>query len=243
MERVYDRVTAHCPGAMSRDRERWDLLLGDLPEQRAGASETQVVVAEVDGEPAGYASYRIVQGATPHSSPEGELKLTELLADAPEVHAALWRHVLDTSLVRRLTARIRPHPDPLLLLLADPRHARAALLDSLWLRLVDVPRALAERTFSAPIAVTLRVHDAFLPANDGTWRVEVDDLGAATVTPTDTTPDLELSAADLAAAHLGGTTLASLGAAGRVVEHSPGALVSASRAWAWHEAPYTVDVF
>ncbi len=243
MERVYERVTATAPGAMSRDRERWDLLLADLPEQRAGGSEMQVVVAEVDGDAVGYASFRIAQGSTTWSSSDGELRLVELLAETPEVHAALWRHVLDTSLVRRLTARIRPHPDPLLLLLADPRHARAALLDGVWLRLVDLPRALSERTYSAPTAVTLRVHDAFLPANDGTWRVEIDDMGAATVTPTGTEPDLELTAADLGAAHLGGTTLASLAAAGRVIEHSPGTLLAASRAWSWHEAPYTVDIF
>ena len=243
MEQLYDRVIATAPGAMTRDRERWDLLTADLPDQRGGASETQVVVAEVDGEPAGYACYRIAQNPTPWSTPENELKLTELLATTPEVQAALWRHVLDTSLVRRLTARIRPHPDPLLLLLADPRHAHVAFLDALWLRLVDAPRALTERTYSAPAALTLRVHDAFLPANDGTWRVEIDDMGSATVTPTDTSPDLELGAAELGAAHLGGTTLASLGLAGRVIEHSPGALLAASRAWAWHEPTYTVDIF
>jgi predicted acetyltransferase len=147
-------------------------------------------------------------------------------------------------LFRRVTARTQPSPDPLLLLLADPRHAQTAVTDALWLRLVDLPRALAERLYSGPSALTLRVHDRFLPWNDGVWRVEIDELGSATVESAPAaSPDLELSAVELGAAHLGAQSLAGLAAAGRVVEHAKGALVNATRAWSWHVPPHTPDIF
>ena len=47
--------------------------------------------------------------------------------------------------------------------------------DNLWVRLLDVPAALAGRRYAAPVDVVLDVHDARLPANAGRWRLTTGD--------------------------------------------------------------------
>lgn len=55
--------------------------------------------------------------------------------------------------------------------------------------------------------------------------------------------DLSLDIADLGAAHLGATHLHDLALAGRVVEHTPGALAAASTAWAWSPTATCPEIF
>ena len=67
--------------------------------------------------------------------------------------------------------RKRPVDDPLLFQLADPRRARPRLKDALWVRIIDVPGALAGRRYSGPVDVVIEVRDDLLPANAGRWRL------------------------------------------------------------------------
>jgi predicted acetyltransferase len=243
---VFERLVGSVPGMMSRDEPRWDIVLHDSPSRRGGAGPLEFVVAiGPDGAPLGYAGYRTSLEFGADGAADGRVEVTEVLALDPSTYAALWRHLLDLSLYSRAVARRQPDPEPLLKLLADPRRAGARSIDALWIRLVDVARALEERTYSAPLSVALRVHDTFCPWNDGTWQVDIDPMGAASArrAPDGAAADLELSVADLAAAHLGAVSLTSLAAAGRVRERRPGALVAATRAWSWHQAPLTLDVF
>ncbi|HVE98169.1 MAG TPA: sterol carrier protein domain-containing protein, partial [Mycobacteriales bacterium] len=112
----------------------------------------------------------------------------------------------------------------------------------LWVRLVDVPVALAQRRYAAPGAVVLEVTDAVCDWNTG--RYLLDATGAvAGCERTDRAPELELSVTELGAAFLGGTRLGSLAAAGRVVEHVPGALARADAMFAWSPLPACPEVF
>jgi predicted acetyltransferase len=113
---------------------------------------------------------------------------------------------------------------------------------NLWIRLVDVPAALAARTYAAPLDVVLEVDDAFCPWNAGRHRLAAMD-GRAACERTDAAADLALSAADLGAAYLGGTRLAALHAIGRVRELRPGAVERASLAFGTAREPWCPEVF
>ena len=77
------------------------------------------------------------------------LQVEDLHADNVAATAALWRFLLDVDLVGEVTAWLRPLDERLDLLLADPRDLTVTgIEDELWLRLVDVPTALAARTFA-----------------------------------------------------------------------------------------------
>ena len=84
----------------------------------------------------------------------------------------MWRFLLGVDLIAHVEAAV-PVDDPLDLLLADPRDAVVTgLADETWLRLVDVPAALAARTFRADVApLLLAVHDPLLPDNAGVYRI------------------------------------------------------------------------
>ena len=64
--------------------------------------------------------------------------------------------------------------EPLRWLLADPRRFNVtALYDNLWLRLLDVPRALAARTYGSPGRLALEVTDPFLSPAVQTFHLQV----------------------------------------------------------------------
>lgn len=238
---VYDAAAATRPGFFARDDHWWRDLAYDPERHRDGASPLVGVVHETRGSPDGYALYR-TKWASEAGLPAGELRVAEMIAATPTAYAAVWRYLLDLDLMASVVARRRPVDDPLEHLLADPRRLRTQVSDGLWVRLVDVRRALAARTYSAPVDVVVEVRDPLLPRNDGCLRLSGDTDGA-TCQPTGDRPELSLDVVDLGAAYLGGTSLAALARAGRVVEHRPGALDRAAIAFLGVTAPYCPQVF
>jgi len=103
--------------------------------------------------------------------------------------------------------------------------------DWLWVRLVDVPAALAARRYGAEGRVTVEVADTFCPQNEGRYQLEGGPAGAG-CNPTTAASDLALSVADLGAAYLGGVRFSTLARAGRVEELTAGALARADAMFA-----------
>ncbi len=148
----------------------------------------------------------------------------------------------DLDLTHEVTPFMLPVDDVVTSLLVDPRSASPRLADNLWVRVVDVPGALAARRYAADVDVVLHVTDARLPDNAGRWRLRAEAFGAATAERTDDAADVSLDVRELGAAYLGGTSLAALGAAGLVTEHSP-TRSRASAAFGWPVAPVCSWVF
>jgi predicted acetyltransferase len=111
------------------------------------------------------------------------------------------------------------------------------VFDGLWVRLVDVQRALAARTYESEVDVILGIDDEFCPWNAGAWRLLGGPAGA-TCERTDQEPDLVVDVRELGAVYLGRPSLARLGAAGLVDLRTPGALATTSRAFATERLPW-----
>jgi predicted acetyltransferase len=227
-EAVYARRVPERPGMLVR-RPGWEQVeLLDTDRHRAGGSPLQCVVAERDGEEGlvGYARFRVKPDWGPGGA-AGVVRLSALEAVDPAAHAALWRFLLDIDLTSSVVAYRRPVDEPWLHMVSDVRRCGLRVQDDLHVRLVDVGAALGARTYQAPVDLVLEVEDAFCPWNEGRWRL-VGDARGASCERTERTADLALSVRELASAYLGGVSLASLGAAGRVRELRPGALTEAS---------------
>jgi predicted acetyltransferase len=176
------------------------------------------------------------------SGPVGSLRLESLIASTPEAYAALWRYLLDVDLVASISASMRRVDEPLRFLLADSRQPKTSIEDGIWLRLVDVARALAGRRYATEGRLVLRVRDAFCPWNDGHFEL-IGGPSNAECTPCAGNPDLELTVADLAAVYLGGNRFRALGEAGRIQEINRGALALADAMFATDRAPWCPSFF
>ena len=100
--------------------------------------------------------------------------------------------------------------DPLLYLLADPRRVRSVVSDGLWVRLVDVGSALAQRHYASPVDVVIEVADELCPQNACRWRLAAEAGVApagfrATCERTTAPADVVLPVWAVGAAYLGGT--------------------------------------
>ncbi|MDA3646488.1 GNAT family N-acetyltransferase [Saccharopolyspora indica] len=233
----YSAVAADRIGWLSRSDGSWEARVLDWPTVRSDLGAPRFAV-----HPDGYAIYRAKREWTPRG-PAYQLHIAELVATTPQAYAALWRYLLDFDLVAEVHWRKAALDEPVLGMLANPRAVDRRVLDALWVRLVDLDRALMTRRYAAPLDVVLDVTDRFCPWNEGRWRLRADASGSATATRTEDAGHVSLDITDLAAAYLGGSTLAALARSGRVVEHEPGTLVATSRAFATDCAPHCQEGF
>ncbi|WP_336322624.1 GNAT family N-acetyltransferase [Streptomyces lavendofoliae] len=235
-EAVYERLVPLRPGMLAR-RPGWERLpVLDPPGGRDGGSPLTCVLAERDGEVAGFALYSVKPDWEP-AGPQGTVRLRHLGALDPVTYAALWRFLCGIDLTSTLQVGNRPVDDPWQHLVSDLRRCDLREQDGLHARLVDLPAALEARTYQVPVDVVLEVDDAFCPWNTGRWRLSGDAKGAA-CSRTDDAADLALSVRELGAAYLGGVSLASLAGAGLVRELRRGALAEASPAFGSAVAPW-----
>ena len=224
---IYDRVRLRTPGMFARADTWWDMrTLADPPDRRQGGGEKNCVVLELDGQPAGYALYRMFpkfeEGAA-----AGHADVIEAVADGPSATAELWRLLLEMDWVATLKAYLLPIDHVLLHQLSYPRRMRMRVGDALWVRLVDVGAALSAREYGGGGEVVLELDDAFLPENTGTWRV-----AAGAAERTDAAADLALPVGELAGPYLGGFTFMELVHAGVVRELREGGAARADALFA-----------
>jgi predicted acetyltransferase len=238
---VYDSLRLRQPGAVSRPQGIWSAHLHDPIAERQGASTMYHAIHEtVPGVADGYVSYRI-KGSWEGSTALNELLVVELLAAGPAAYRALWEYVLGTDLCQTISCGRGRVDEPLRWLLASPRRFTVnELSDFLWLRLLDVPRALAARAYGAAGRLVFEVTETFPERRQACYLLQADRTGtpAADCETTDAEPDLTLEIDALGAAYLGGVTFATLAAAGRVRELKAGAIERADAMFSSGSAPF-----
>jgi predicted acetyltransferase len=231
------------PGWVTRDTpELAAMWLTDSPLYRNGREMERIAIVERAGLPVGYALFRR-KGEWGPEGPEGSVRVAETIATDAAASHALWSRLLDLDLTTEVTTGMLATDDPLLSLLVDVRAAKAAWKDNVWLRIIDLPAALAGRQYQTDVDLVLGVSDALLPDNAGRWRLTARAFAAASVTRTDAPADLALDVRELGAVYLGGTSLLELAGAGLVSELRQGALRDASLAFGWPVAPGSSWIF
>jgi predicted acetyltransferase len=236
---LHEDVRRERPGEINRLRPWWDKFFRDRERDRGGAGPRTYVVHESrSGAVDGYVVYRQVT-TWPDGLASNCIQVDDLAAATPAVHQALWRYLLDLDLSAEISARARPLDEPLRWMLADPRRLRTTRVsDHLWVRIVDVPAALAARGYCSEDRLVLEVSDAGRGAA-ATYTLEaLPDRGVCRRSRKGEDPELSLSLADLGAVYLGGVAPSTLAAAGRVTELRPGAVARADRAFASPVAPF-----
>jgi len=239
---LYDRLLAQRPGALDRDADWWRFRIYDPESRRKGAAALRFALHyDKRGRVDGFASFR-VKGGDSGDNPAAEVQVGDIEAAGPSAYAALWRFLLDLDLVRRFSRANAPVDEPLRYLVADSRMISTQLTDSTYARLVDVPAALAARTYAADLDLVIAVSDPLLPHNDSVFRLQAGPDGAE-VSATRRRSDVTLSVRDLGAIYLGGTSLSSLRAAGLIEERRAGAVAAITAAFTAPRPPFCPDEF
>lgn len=210
---LVERVRLATPGQIAYDGILWERQLGLMIGDEDAKKQRFVRYDDASGRLQGFASYKLTEN--PDNFSQHRLDLLHLVTATDDAYAALWRFVLEMDLVSEVRAHLRPVDEPLRWMVSDFRAVRIAELDHLWIRILDVPAALEARTYATPGRLVLGVSDPF-GACEGSWALEVDSSGIATVMPTDEPADVTMTAEELAAIYLGGVSPLMLAAAGRV---------------------------
>ena len=214
----------------------------DLPEELRDKEPGRVLFAERDGVDVGFALFRRTH-KWERARPSGELSVWALVGD-PAARLTLLRRLVDFDLMGSVKLRATGVEDPVLLWAGGPRSTSdVGTYDSLWVRLVDLPEALMERSWSARCDVVVGVADRTAPWNEGSWRIAADDTGAATVERSSDPADVQLDVTALGSAYLGGGNLVAMHTAGVVAEHRPGAVAELWRAMRTDTLPTAAWMF
>ena len=238
---VYDALPATRPGMVHRTELWHERAILDLPVLRAGRSPMRCVVAEDSSGVRGYARYA-VKAEWGDGGAASTVHVKELVASDPAAQATLLRFVCDLDLSKEAELWNVPVDDPSWYWLSDVRRARPRVSDALYVRLVDLDRALAQRAYLTDVDVVLEVTDDLCPWNAGRWRLRGGPDGAS-CERTDDPADVALPVTSLGAVYLGGPTLLELERAGLVREETGGAVAAASAAFAHDPAPWTAFIF
>lgn len=232
LEEVYDGYRRAQPGALSRPHRWWERAAGQPPI--SPAPRYIALHRDADGVPDGYASYE-------HGE-SGTLKVDEIITADDAVFTALVRHLLDHDLFSEVVFKHIPADHPVRWRFEDFRAAEVAGDgDWLWVRLLDVPRALTARGWFADGELVLDVDDPFLGERNRHLLTVRD--GKAACVPTDREPDLSLDISDLGSIYLGGTAPSTLVRAGHIRAHHPSAAHRADTLFRADRSPHCLHWF
>ncbi len=236
---IFERFHATTRGSVERPHFYRKILTGNFswadkgPDKQLRAG----VHLPADGEPDGFVLYRV----SGRDDGIGKVDVVDLVALTPAAYLRLWRFLADIDLIQRVSWNRAPVADPLEWALVEP-HARkvTGVWSFLWVRVLDVPAALAARPWSHDGSVVLEVDDPLGHAA-GRWLLRTEG-GRATVSPTDDEPGVRMAADTLGSLYLGGVPVSALVGAGRIAGDGAAVETFASMADGG-PAPYCITGF
>ncbi|GAB1328911.1 GNAT family N-acetyltransferase [Streptomyces sennicomposti] len=240
---LFERLRRLQPGAVDRSDRWWQISTGAVrPDRQQWTEPFYAVHRAADGTVDGLVTYACDDTWGDAKQPLNTATVRDLIAVTPAAERALWRYVCSIDWVVRVKSGWRAPDDMLPLLLPDPRAAQITTqADWLWVRVLDVARALEARTYDAEGALVLEVVDGAGLA-DGRWRLEASTAGAS-CTPTTASADLTLDVRELAPLWLGDESAVRLAALGRVREERAGAARVANALLRTSRRPWCPDIF
>ncbi|MFC0223412.1 GNAT family N-acetyltransferase [Nocardioides zeicaulis] len=232
---VFDAFHARQRGSVEWPVQYEDIHSGAFDFNGGGANRKIRTALHVDADGAvdGFAVFK-------HGE-DYSLTVEEMIALPPEAQLGLWDFLAQMDRIKKLTFSLAHPDDPLRWALADVDRLKVTgTRHFLWLRVLDVPRALAARPWSSDGTVVLEVADAQGWAA-GRFEVTTRD-GVATVTRTGSDADVRLDAETLATLYLGGVRVVELQRAGRLAG-DPGALGRLAAMADLTDEPYSLTGF
>jgi predicted acetyltransferase len=233
---LFEQVRRGRNGAVARPKPWWgDEFFDPRPKPRG---IPYCVVFESDRGIDGLASYRVRRD--PANEEAGTVDVFDAIPATDEAGRALWQFLCEIDLTTTIHSDNVPVDTPLPWMLASPRAMQVTgVADWLWLRVLDAPRALEARRYAVEGRLVLELRDDLRPDGGAAGRFVLDGgPDGASAARTDSSPDLVLRVDDFGGTYLGDTRFGVLAQAGRVEEHTDGAVARADAMFAADRAPF-----
>ncbi len=238
---VYERLQRSRPGMLSRAAPHWKWSVFYDPERwREAMSAWRFAIHRGDDGDDGYVMYRQKEKWEGFLS-RGEISVGELIAVTPAAHDDLWKYLMTIDLFPRVKFWNQPVDDELAWRITDQRRVARRLWDGLWLRVLDVPAALAGRSYAVDGSIRIGITDDLYPENDGTYEV-VSVSGESECRRVEGDADLFMKVEALGAIYLGGQRLGPMARA-RLVHGTAEAIRTADGFFGWDPAPWCPELF
>ncbi|WP_369035771.1 MULTISPECIES: GNAT family N-acetyltransferase [Streptomyces] len=243
---LHARLVRQQPGAVSRDERWWQVNTGVVRFGGSWDEPFYAVYRSADGEVDGLVSYE-ADDKWEAKQPQDTAEVNWLIAATPAAERALWQYLCSIDWITKVKTGWRAPDDLLPFFLPDPRAARlTAHADWLWVRILDVVRALEARPYDSSTSgrgLVLDVVDADGFAG-GRYRLDVSAEGVGSCAPaTRDAAELTLDVRELAALWLGDESAVRLAALGRVREERAGAARVADALLRTSRRPWCPDIF
>ncbi|MEV0642722.1 GNAT family N-acetyltransferase [Streptomyces sp. NPDC050619] len=238
---LHERMRRAQPGAVSRGEMWWQMNTGVVRLEPSWKEPFYALYRSADGEVEGLAAYR-VDDSWHDKQPQDTATVDWLIATTPAAERALWRHLCSIDWVTTVRSGWRSPDDLLPFFLPNPRAARITTqADWLWVRILDVVRALEARTYAGEGSLVLEIVDGD-GMTGGRYRLEASTAGGS-CTATTESAELTLDVSELAALWLGDESAVRLAALGRVREERAGAGRVADALLRTSGRPWCPDMF
>ncbi|GAA3822861.1 GNAT family N-acetyltransferase [Streptomyces chiangmaiensis] len=240
---LHERLRRTRPGVINRSERWWQVTTGAIRlDARPWTQPFLAVYRSPSGEVEGLAAYVCDDHWGDDKRPLNTASVKNLITTSPAAERALWHYLCSIDWVTTVKSGRRAPDDLLPHLLPDPRAARlTTYADWLWVRILDVVRALEARTYGGSGTLVLEVVDE-AGLTGGRYRLEAGPDGAKCA-PTDLEPQLILPVAELATLWLGDESAVRLAALGRVREQQEGAAHVADALLRTSRRPWCPDIF
>ncbi len=215
-------------GTVVRPSATSAVYAGDGPIALTSQEPLQALLASDGDQPVGIAWFRRKPSWSDTAQPEGVVEVG-WFAGTPAAQLAMLRRLVDVDLMATTTFN---HADPALIAAwtGSARGVFGPQVDSMWVRLADLPHAMAARGYAGAADLVLQITDDTLTQQSGRWRLRVGADGVGQLLPSTDQADLSLSIGQLAGGYLGETQFATLARAGVLTEHRAGAAGELDRA-------------
>jgi predicted acetyltransferase len=223
---IFAAAQHHRPGEVVRTPSWWEEHVADTARARL---PTEFAILEVSGARAGYVAF-----VRPQQS-SGQALVAELIVTSDEHVPALVEFLHGAVGSEQLFFRSQPRQ------VIDVLGSAATDLASspqLWLRILDVAKALSLRRYGASLRAVFSIGDELLESNRGRFLLEVGADGTGVVTKTSEEAAVTLGVGALARLFLGGTTFRDLAARGELAVSDDALLEALDRAFAPVRAPF-----
>ncbi|MFC8367512.1 GNAT family N-acetyltransferase [Streptomyces sp. NPDC057239] len=240
---LHERLRRTQPGVVSRDELWWQVTTGAVRFWPTFQEPYYAVYRSAGGEVEGMVAYTADDNWGDAKQPLNTVRVKWLTGVTPAAERALWLYLCSIDWVVKVKSGWRAPDDLLPHFLPDPRAAAVTTqADWLWVRMLDVVRALQARTYGAAGALVLEVADRAGLAG-GRYRLEASADGTGVCVPTGESADLTLDVAELSVLWLGDESAVRLAALGRVREERAGAARQADALLRTSRRPWCPDVF